>query len=247
MKKALIIYGGWDGHEPDKVSLRFKHILEGCGFEVERTDSMDALDDRAALLQCHLIVMCVTMSTIKREHTSNISYAVGAGVGLAGCHGGMCDAFRGSVLYQFMTGSQWVAHPGMDGVDYRVNVLPLEGSLMEGIEDFAVCSEQYYLHVDPAVKVLATTRFPVVFDYNMTNPPVEMPVVYTKAWGLGRVFYSSLGHLDELFEKQPACLEIMRRGMLWAAEGKLAAMEKGEGFKFSYSPAKAMGMPRCFL
>jgi type 1 glutamine amidotransferase len=247
MKKALIFQGGWQGHDPELVANRFAGVLREAGFEVDVTESLDCLDDYEKLFSYDLIVPEYTQGEITQQQAINLANAVGHGVGLAGCHGGMCDAFRGSVLYQFMTGSQWVAHPGMDGVDYRVNVLPLEGSLMEGIEDFAVCSEQYYLHVDPAVKVLATTRFPVVFDYNMTNPPVEMPVVYTKAWGLGRVFYSSLGHLDELFEKQPACLEIMRRGMLWAAEGKLAAMEKGEGFKFSYSPAKAMGMPRCFL
>ena len=118
---------------------------------------------------------------------------------------------------------------------------------MEGIEDFKVCSEQYYLHTDPAVQVLATTRFPLVWEYNITNPPVDMPVVYTKMWGLGRVFYSSLGHHDDVFDKSPAAAEIMRRGFLWAAESKEIAKREGKTFPFSHAPAGTHGAARCFL
>src|SRR5690625_6477291 len=81
-----------------------------------------------------------------------------SGVGLAGCHGGMCDSFRKNVDWQFMTGGNWVAHPGNDGVDYMVNIKHSSSPLLEGMQDFKVTSEQYYLHVDPAVEVLATTR-----------------------------------------------------------------------------------------
>lgn len=247
MKKALIFQGGWAGHDPELVANRFAAILRESDFAVDVTDTLECLDDYEQLLAYDLIVPEYTQDEIEQQRAINLCNAVGHGVGLAGCHGGMCDAFRDSVLYQFMTGSQWVAHPGMDGVDYQVNILPGEDSLLAGLEDFHVCSEQYYLHVDPAVKVLATTRFPVVVDYNTTNPPVDMPVVYTKMWGIGRVFYSSLGHLDNLFEKSPTAQEIMRRGMLWAAESKTVAKEKGEVCKFSYAPAKASGTPRCFL
>ena len=247
MKKAMCFYGGWPGHDPELVANRFARVLRNEGFEVELYDTQDILDDFDKLMSYDLIIPLWTQGTIEPQRSLNLVNAVGRGVGLAGHHGGMCDAFRDDVRYQFMTGSQWVAHPGMDGVAYKVHILDEKGSILEGMEDFDVCSEQYYLHVDPAVHVLATTRFPLVWDYNVTNPPVDMPVVYTKMWGHGRVFYSSLGHLDNLFDKTPEAEEIMRRGMLWAAESKQIAENEGKPFPFSYAPAKANGTPRCYL
>jgi type 1 glutamine amidotransferase len=139
----------------------------------------------------------------------------------------MCDAFRESTEWQFITGGQWVSHPGGDSVTYTVNVRRGSSPIVEGIEDFSLTSEQYYLHVDPAIEVLATTRFPVAGDYHAANKPVDMPVAWTKYWGLGRVFYCSLGHHDEDFDRVPAAALLMERGMLWASEGKACAAAQG--------------------
>ena len=184
-------------------------------------------EDGEKLLTYDLIVPCMTMSTLPRACEKNISYAVSRGVGLAGCHGGMCDAFRNSTEWQFITGGQWVAHPGNDGVKYTVNIRRGSSPIIDGIEDFEIISEQYYLHVDPAIEVLATTRFPVANGYHAANKPVDMPVVWTKYWGLGRVYYCSLGHNDGVFAASPSACLLMERGMLWAAEGKAYAAERG--------------------
>ena len=233
MKKALIFYGGWEGHQPDLVSARFQKILEKNGFEVERYGNCDCLADREKLMEYDLIIPCVTMGSMPGEYTANVSYAVGHGVGLAGCHGGMCDSFRWDTEWQFMTGGQWVSHPGGDGIDYTVNVRRNSSPIVEGIEDFHVCSEQYYLHVDPSIEVLATTRFPTVNYYHASNKPVDMPVAWTKYWGIGRVFYCSLGHQDNVFDRSPQAQIIMERGMLWAAEGKAFANKNGlDGTKY---------------
>jgi len=225
-RKALIVWGGWDGHEPDKVARIFSDILTGSGFEVEISDSLDSLKDAAKLRQLHLIVPIWTMGKIDEQCAIAVSDAVADGTGIAGCHGGMCDAFRENVLWQFITGGNWVSHPGGDGVEFTVNVRDGNGSLLSGIKDFTVKTEHYYLHVDPAVKVHATTRFPVVRWFHSTNGDVDMPVVWTKYWGWGRVFYSSLGHHADVFDqKEP--FEIMKRGLLWAAEGKDEALAKG--------------------
>ncbi|MCL1987269.1 MAG: ThuA domain-containing protein [Firmicutes bacterium] len=220
MKKALIFQGGWDGHEPVLVSARFAKILKEEGFEVELYDNLDCLADGEKLKTLDLIVSCWTMGEIKREYTENVSHAVGSGVGLAGCHGGMCDSFRNDTEWQFMTGGQWVSHPGGDGIDYTVNIMAKSNPIVAGLQDFPVCSEHYYLHIDPAIEVLATTRFPAIPYYNISNKPLDMPVMWTKMWGNGRVFYNALGHHDDVFEKSPNAEIIMRRGMLWAAEGK---------------------------
>lgn len=224
-KKALIFQGGWDGHEPGLVSKRFALLLEKHGYEVIITDTMETLKDRDLVMSMDLIVPCWTGGDIPGECRENIVKAVAAGTGLAGCHGGMCDSFRNDTEWQFMTGGQWVSHPGGDGINYKVNVRRGSSPIIEGIEDFDVCSEQYYLHVDPAVEVLATTRFPVANFYHAANKPIDMPVVWTKYWGLGRVFYCSLGHHDDVFVKSPSAEILMERGLIWAGEGKTYAIE----------------------
>ncbi|MCF8487424.1 MAG: ThuA domain-containing protein [Rhodobacteraceae bacterium] len=215
MAKALITWGGWDGHQPDVVAALFARWLREAGMQVQVTDSLACFDDPDALADLSLIVPVWTMAEIAKEQAENAAAAVAAGVGLAGCHGGMCDAFRANVTWQFMTGAQWVAHPGNDGVDYRVRIIS-NHDVVVGLPDFDVSSEQYYLHVDPAVKVHAVCDFPVVDGPHSPNGPVEMPVVYTKHWGQGRVYYNALGHQANVIDHGPAA-EAMRRGLLWAA------------------------------
>lgn len=215
-KKALIVHGGWDGHQPKEVAAIFDRILREEGFTTEVSDTLDAFHDAEKLMSLSLIVPIWTMGTITKEQAEPVFKAVReAGVGVAGCHGGMCDAFRMNTEWQFMTGGQWVAHPGNDTVTYPVHISSLASPITEGIKDFEVTSEQYYMHVDPAIKVLATTEFPTADGPHIPNGRFDMPVVWTKFYGKGRIFYNSLGHQASLVESEP-CLTIMRRGCLWA-------------------------------
>ena len=173
MKKALIFYGGWEGHDPARVSARFAEMLEKNSFAVDRVEGTEALEDGEKLLTYDLIVPCMTMSTLPRACEKNISYAVSRGVGLAGCHGGMCDAFRNSTEWQFITGGQWVAHPGNDGVKYTVNIRRGSSPIIDGIEDFEIISEQYYLHVDPAIRCWPPRASPLQTDI---TPPTSLSI-----------------------------------------------------------------------
>ncbi|MEK3882028.1 ThuA domain-containing protein [Paenibacillus sp. PL2-23] len=235
MKKALIVWGGWLGHQPEEVAGIFRGQLEAAGFEVEVSDTLEAFADEEKLRALDLIIPLWTMGKIEQRLVNNVSAAVQSGVGLFGSHGGMCDAFRENVDWQFMTGSQWVAHPGNDGVNYTVNISNTSSPLTEGIQDFDVSTEQYYLHVDPAVEVLATTRFPVAPGPHSANKPVDMPVIYTKRWGLGRVYYTSLGHQANVMDI-PVVKELSLRGFLWCAEGKaIAAAKASAGSEAAYT------------
>ncbi len=216
-KKALIVKGGWVGHEPVQVGDIFERELKGMGFDVEVSETLDSFLDLEKRMALNLIVPIWTMGEITKEQVKGATDAVASGVGMAGCHGGMCDAFRQSTVWQFMTGGQWVAHPGNNGVEYIVNIKPGSSPIIEGIKDFMVKSEQYYLHVDPAVDVLATTPLPIVDGPHAPNGHVDMPVVWTKFWGKGRVFYNSLGHHADVFDIEPALL-LMKRGFEWAAK-----------------------------
>jgi hypothetical protein len=215
-KKALIVWGGWDGHEPDKLAKLFERVLKEENFQVEVSNTLDAFKDEAELMGLNLIVPIWTMGKISGEQANPVFKAVQSGVGIAGCHGGMCDAFREHTEWQFMTGGQWVSHPGNDGTKHRVSITNVKHTITAGISDFDVSSEQYYMHVDPACRVLATTRFPVADGPHVGNGPVDMPVVWTKMYGAGKVFYNSLGHHADVMESEP-CLTIQRRGFLWAA------------------------------
>ncbi|MEO6435012.1 MAG: ThuA domain-containing protein, partial [Tepidisphaeraceae bacterium] len=196
----------------------FRGVLAEAGFDVEMSETLESFSDEAKLKALDLIVPCWTCGTLKPEQQASLCGAVKSGVGIAGVHGGMCDAFRNSCEYQFMTGGQWVAHPGNDGVKYTVRITEKDHPIMKGIDDFEVKSEQYYLHVDPGIKVLATMRFPAagVTGPHDPNGPVEMPTVWTKMYGKGRVFYDALGHQADIVAAEPN-RTIMGRGFLWAA------------------------------
>ncbi|MFN3729633.1 MAG: ThuA domain-containing protein [Fimbriimonadaceae bacterium] len=220
-RSALIVWGGWDGHEPDKVADLFREILEGESFDVTVESTLDAFLDVDRLNALSLIVPVWTMGTITHEQRDPVCRAVAEhGVGIAGCHGGMCDSFRNDTEWQFMTGGQWVAHPGNDGVEYTVEIdRTKDHPITRGLPDMAIKSEQYYMHVDPAVEVLASTAFPTPgVDGPHVKNPCRMPVVWTKWYGNGRVFYNALGHHRDVLEPETP-REIMRRGFLWAARG----------------------------
>ena len=212
MREALIVWGGWSGHEPEQGARIVAGMLEAEGFRVYVENTTEAFAD-PAIAGMSLVVPIVTMAKIEKEEVENLTAAVRGGVGLAGYHGGMCDAFRESADYQFMCGGQWVAHPG-NVIDYRVDITKPDDPVMQGVSGFPYRSEQYYMHVDPSNEVLATTTFSG--EHAPWTAGVVMPVVWKRRHGEGRVFYSSLGHVAAEFDV-PEMKEILRRGMLWAA------------------------------
>jgi type 1 glutamine amidotransferase len=222
MASALIVWGGWNGHQPKEVAEVFRGLLAAEGFNVEVSDTLDAFKDEAKLMNLDLIVPIWTMGEITAEQVNPVLKAVrDGGVGIAGCHGGMCDAFRKNCDWQFMTGGQWVAHPGGDNVKYKIHIKDPDHPVTKGMKDFDVASEQYYMHVDPAIRVLATTTYPTAGVDGPHNPNgfVEVPQVWTKYYGKGRVFYNALGHHADIFDI-PQAKELMRRGFKWAMKGQ---------------------------
>lgn len=212
MKKALIVWGGWEGHTPEAGAQIVAQMLRDEGFDVEISNSTSSFAD-PEIHKLNLIVPIITQSSVENDAISNLVAAVQSGVGLGGYHGGMGDSFRDQVDYQFMVGGQWVAHPG-DIIDYRVNITAKDDPITEGIDDFDYHSEQYYMHIDPANEVLATTTFSG--EHAPWTAGVVMPVVWKSKHGAGRVFYNALGHTAEEFNVREM-REMTRRGLLWAA------------------------------
>ncbi len=220
-KKILYTYGGWKGHEPDQSVELFLPWLEKEGATVDVVNSLDSYADVDYMSGVDLVIQTFTMSEISKEQEQGLLNAVSKGMGLAGWHGGLCDSFRQNTAYQFMTGGQWVAHPG-GVIDYSVQIVDHKDPVTSGLKEFNMHSEQYYLHVDPNMKVLATTEFSG--DHSDWIDGCTMPVVWKKMFGKGRVFYNSLGHVMSDF-KVPEALEMMHRGIKWASASKYEPAE----------------------
>jgi type 1 glutamine amidotransferase len=215
MKKALMTWGGWEGHEPKLCVEVFAPFLAEHGYDVTIADTLDCYLDEPLMRSLSLIVPVWTMSTITKEQERGLLDAVASGVGLAGWHGGMADSFRNNTEYQWMVGGQWVAHPG-NIIDYTVQIIDHADPITAGLADFAMHTEQYYMHTDPSNAVLATTTFSG--EHAPWVAGTVMPVVWKRMWGQGKVFYCSLGHHASDFDV-PEARAIVQRGMLWATRG----------------------------
>jgi type 1 glutamine amidotransferase len=213
-KKALMVWGGWLGHEPKQCVDVFAPFLESQGYDVTISDTLDTYLNKELMMSLDLIIPVWTMGTITNEQEQGLLEAVKSGIGIAGWHGGMGDSFRNNVEYQFMVGGQWVAHPG-GVIDYEVTITKHDDPIVAGLDDFAMHSEQYYMHVDPSNEVLATTTFDGEHAYWIEG--TVMPVAWKRTYGKARVFYASLGHVAKDFEV-PEAREIVQRGMLWASK-----------------------------
>lgn len=211
-KKSLIVWGGWSGHEPEQCANIFAPLLRQAGYQVDIETDLDVYTDAARMATYDVITQVYTMSAITQEQEEGLLSAIRAGTGFAGWHGGMADAFRNNTEYQFMVGGQWVAHPG-NIIDYTVQITKPTDPITAGLSDFAMQSEQYYMHVDPGNEVLATTTFSG--EYCDWIAGTVMPVVWKRRWGQGKIFYTSLGHVAKDFDV-PEAREIVRRGILWA-------------------------------
>ncbi len=223
-RRILFTYGGWDGHEPEKFRDYMTAWMKEEGAVVDLRTDLQVYTDKTYMDTVDMVIQIFTMSQITPEQEKGLLNAIAQnGTAMAGWHGGMCDAFRNNTEYQFMTGGQWVAHPGGE-IDYTVNIVDHKDPVTAGLRDFAMHSEQYYMHVDPNVKVLATTRF-----NGKINPWIDgcvMPVAWKKTYGKGRIFYTSVGHNLAHVTSVPDAIELMKRGIRWASASKYEPAEK---------------------
>jgi type 1 glutamine amidotransferase len=215
-RQALIVRGGWEGHRPVEATERFIPFLKERGFAVEVYDSPEIYADADKLATTDLVLQCYTQGVATDDQVLGLSTAVANGTGLAGWHGGVCDSFRGSPDYLHLTGGQWVAHPG-GFVEYEVVVVPdkADHEIVTGLERWELNTEQYWVLTDDLNEVLATTTFGVTDDTTWRQE-LTCPAVWTRQWGRGRIFVSTIGHkLDDL--DHPDVRTLTERGLLWAS------------------------------
>ena len=227
-KTALVVRGGWDGHQPVEATELFIPHLERNGYTVRIEDSPKIYADADYMTEVDLVMQAMTMSTIEADEVAGLRAAVERGTGLAGWHGGIADSYRNSDPYLQLVGGQFACHPAKHAdertgeqsdyyIPYRVNVAPQgrEHPIMAGIEDFDLVTEQYWVLSDDLVDVLATTTVQAR-DFDPWHRPIVSPAIWTRQWGQGRVFVSTPGHRVEVLE-DPNVRTIIERGLLWAS------------------------------
>jgi uncharacterized protein len=209
--QALIVRGGAEFHQPVETTESFRPFLEASGYTVTVRESLSAYDDDALLARTNLIIQCWTGGDLTPSQSLNLRSAVRSGVGFAGWHGGIVAAF-GDRLYQQMTGGVFVCHPG----DFTPHNLIVSSAhpIVAGISEVALHTERYWVLADGLSDVHATVTFPVSPD-DPWERPVTHPAVWTRSWGLGRIFVSTVGHhLPDL--DVPEIRRLTERGLRWA-------------------------------
>ncbi|GEC71740.1 hypothetical protein SAMN05443543_1013 [Flavobacterium flevense] len=214
-KKVLLVYGGWEGHKPKVFAERVNKWLEKEGAKVTMSDSLGVYTQKEIMDNTDLVIQYWTMGQISKEQSKALLDAVKNGIGIAGCHGGLGDSFRNNTDYQYMIGGQFVTHPG-GLIDYDVTIIKDKNPITKGISNFSVKNtEQYYMHIDPKVKILATTTFSDTHNYWIKG--TVMPVCWTTQYDKGKVFYLSIGHDPKDFDN-PDAWQLLTRGFKWACK-----------------------------
>ena len=220
-KKVLLVYGGWPGHQPALFAEIADSLLRAEGAFVTLSDTLEVYTDSLFMSSMDLIIQSITMDEISKEQMKGLSQAIKNGAGFAGAHGGFCDAFRHNTQYQYLTGGQFVAHPGGQ-IPYRVHIKSNNDAITAGIKDFDTKTEQYYVHIDPNVKVLATSTFTGEHHYWIDG--ASMPIAWKKYHGKGRVYCLTLGHDPKEFHVFPAQTLLMN-GFKWASGSRYEPVE----------------------
>ncbi|WP_061961771.1 ThuA domain-containing protein [Demequina flava] len=224
---CLIVRGGWPGHDPVASTEKFIPVLENLGFSLDIEDTPEVYADASAMARYDLIVQSVTMGSATVDEVAGLRAAVAAGAGLTGWHGGLIDSYRNSAEYLHLTGAQFAAHPPA-GVDRgRTDVEPYrsytvtptaEGAqhpITSGMEAFDITTEHYWVLTDPHNRVLLTSVLSPDAE-DEWDEPVTMPVAWTRQWGKGRIFATTLGHTLDVLDR-PDVHGLIERGLDWAA------------------------------
>ena len=228
-KNIIYVYGGWEGHKPTESVNLMVPKLRAEGANVKVFDKLSVYKDEKLMAETDLIIQIWTMGKITKKQFEGLEKAIMNGTGFAGWHGGLGDAFRDNLRYQFIVGGQFLFHPGGQ-IDHSIKIIDKSDPITKGLNDFDLKeTEQYYMLIDPNIKVLAISEFvrekyekPGKEENKITRS--TMPVVWKKHYGKGRIFYSSIGHHLTEF-KVPEVMTMQMRGFRWASEGKYAKKE----------------------
>lgn len=146
--------------------------------------------------------------TIKREadltsaQEARLFSFVESGKGLVGIHG--TAWWIGGRAVDLIGGhANW--HP--PGLTFTVNIEDSSHPVTAGVPDFEVEDEIYISAYEPTLHILASAQW-----HGRAHP-----MAWVKPFGQGRVFYTTLGHTADTFQR-PAMQHLVTQGVHWVGQ-----------------------------
>lgn len=193
------------------------HDWQGCGDEIERilrtADKFDVtrVNDDLSVLEApnldayDVLVLYWTRGDLTDAQRDGLLNWIASGKGFAGVHSATAS-FRECPEFHEMLGGIFRTHP--KPYEYTVEIVDYQHPIMRDMDDFTVFDEQYIMDLEPGLHILAEAKY----------EGEGVPVVWTKSWGDGRVYYLALGHDVEACRNEHFAL-LLIRGTAWAAGG----------------------------
>lgn len=198
-----LVFSGGEIHDGKGVGDEIERILRADErYDVTRVHEDLTVFEGAGLDPYELVVFFYTIGEISPAQREGLLSWVARGGTFVPVHSG-ADSFRESPEYRAMVGGWFVTHPAYR--QYQVSICDPSHPATEGIEEFFVTDEMYVTDFDPRVEVLASSLW----------KGGTVPVIWTKTWGEGRVYYLALGH-DPAACQQEIFATLLTRGAAWA-------------------------------
>ncbi len=200
-KKVLLLVGGPDYHDTPETRTAIKAPLDSA-FDVTMTDDLNMLNPET-LSDYDVIVNFSTFLEPTEEQVNALLSAVENGKGFVGIHGATAT-FWNAPEYLKMIGGKFIVHDEFKPFTVNFSVREIESHpITEGMEDFTIEDELYIIEGD-------------LTQWHILARAEGHPIIYTKAWGKGRVYSNALGH-DTRALNHPSFQALLVRGVEWTA------------------------------
>jgi type 1 glutamine amidotransferase len=218
--KALLITGDdVSAHPWREISETTREILVTSGrFDVKVCEDPLILESQTALNNYDVIVFTIysqRMPDLSGQAQENLLNYVKGGKGFFVQHLATAS-FPKWEEFGKLCGRKWVMGTSGHGPrgDFTSKIVDKEHPITKGMADFTTNDELY-------AKLQGTGEIHVLVQADSDWSKATEPLVFTLNYGKGRVVHNAYGH-DGKALKTPAVQQIIRRGVEWAATGKVA-------------------------
>ena len=150
------------------------------------------------------VLFYTDIGELTTEQEAGLLDYIEAGGGFFGLHTAAAS-FRESEGYHDMLNGFFNGHSPY--MDFSVSISDTDHPITQGLTDFEVKDELYYLKHNP------DTSHHLMHAYDNTKDETHV-MAFHHTYGKGRVFYFALGH-DMVVLENPSFQEVIRRGVLW--------------------------------
>ncbi len=210
---VLLISGSDTFHNWRDTTPLTREFLEQTGrFDVRVVEDANILESKTALMRYRVILFNQQVADSTPLMRENLTAYVRNGGGLVALHWAV-DNFHDWPGFADILGRVW-----REGVSkeehgqFHVHIEDSDHPITRGLKDFDTSVEEavhYKLEGTAQIHVLATAK---------TKSGEDAPVMFTRSFGKGRVFFSPFGH-SSTGRKNPGVQAMIIRATEWAGTG----------------------------